>query len=56
MKLILADDDGQYLDHIDITEDEFQYAQQDGGAATLIFGELLPMRYEEDGRKEVIIK
>lgn len=44
MKLILVDDEGVLLDEVDVAEDEFSYAQEDGGAATLLLGSLQPGR------------
>jgi hypothetical protein len=44
MKLILTDDDGVLLDEVDVHEEEFSYAQEDGGAATLLLGSLQPGR------------
>jgi hypothetical protein len=40
MKLTLTSDDGELLDEVDVAEDEFDYAQIDGGAATLLLGSL----------------
>lgn len=44
MKLILTDDEGTLLDEVDVAEDEWDYAQIDGGAATLLLGSLHPGR------------
>jgi hypothetical protein len=40
VKLTLTDDDGVLLDEVDVAEDEWDYAQIDGGAATLLLSSL----------------
>jgi hypothetical protein len=46
MKLMLVDNEGVLLDEVDVDPDEFDYAQIDGGAATLLLGSLHPGRLD----------
>jgi hypothetical protein len=46
MKLILVNDNNEYLDHVGVADDEWDYAQQDDGAASVLLGSLANYRRE----------
>lgn len=46
MRLILVGEHGEYVDDVHVQPDELEYAKEDGGAATLLLGNLMIGRHE----------
>ena len=46
MRLVLVDNNGRYVDDVHVQEDELEYAKEDGGAATVLLGNLMIGRHE----------
>jgi len=46
MRLVLVGSQGEYIDDVHVQPDEFEYAKEDGGAATLLLGNLMVGRHE----------